>query len=113
VVDKLTFTDADGTYEVVRLLGYTDDGVCYCNCKTPIAEWPESGWQVFAWIYWKEGKHRCTYWRGWDADPTVYPVAGRELIGTLMDDDEYEWLCKDAQLYTQALMLKLDRERDA
>lgn len=84
-----TFTDADGTWPVVEWRVYYPDDALYCSLIDEIDELPREGVQAIAWFIEKDDTIRCHIVSGIAADPSIYHIGDRELIGTMLPDEEY------------------------
>lgn len=85
----MTFEDADGTWEVVEWRVYYRRKV-YCSCKGDrVEDLPAEGVQGILWHIRKDGSVYCHIESGSAEDPTIYRIGGRELIGTMIPDEEF------------------------
>ena len=87
--DQLTYQDADGIWPVVEWRVYYRHKM-FCSCKgDKIEDLPASGVQGILWHIQKDGSVYCDIEAGCADDPTIYRIGGRELIGTMIPDDEF------------------------
>lgn len=84
----MKFRDSDGEWPVVAWLVFYENDT-YCSCHNTLADLPESGVQAVAWFIYKDDTVRCYIEGGLTTDPSIYTMADRKLIGTMLPDEVY------------------------
>ena len=103
----MVFTDDHGEWPVVEWRVYYPQKITYRSCTVNsgvdnpelINALPASDVQGIGWLFYKHNQIRGALDCGRSDEPTIYKLGNRELIGTMLSDDEFNelnvWMLAD------------------